>query len=156
MQWLACSFNFHPQCATTQMKHLWKCLDLLSLQPCSFFLQACLTHINARSLEDLLSLLLNTAFLTSCLNLTMLGVTYQDAPQCTPVLHISRRCKKRFLADIVFLKFLQNLKLTHFNLTSLQWANFLSCLCIPLLHTLEVWDMLSRVTIFKFLLQHSD
>ena len=71
------------------MKYLRKCLDLLPLQLRSFFLYVCLTHIDVGSLEDLLGLLLDTAFLTGCLDLTISGVTYQDTPQHISVLHIS-------------------------------------------------------------------
>jgi len=156
MKRLVCSFSFHPQCATTQMTHLRKCFNSLPPLPRSFFCYVRLTHIDAGCLEDILGLLLDTAFLTGCLDLTLSGVTYQDVPQRTSASHASCQCKKTSPVDIVTLESLQTLRLTRFNLTTLQWNSFLSHLRIPSLRCLEVWGTSSVVAISNFLLQHPD
>jgi|SRR5882762_3506974 len=81
-----------------------------------------LAHIIAPNLQDLLSFVYDAVFLTCCSDLSLSDVEYEEQEKMT---------QRKTPMDRVFFKFLWYLRLTHFDASHLQWANFLSCLCIP-------------------------
>lgn len=146
---LLCSFSRDMTYAALQMKYLYRCFNEFPLQPRTFFRHVRLTDVETRNVGDLLQLLALTVFRTGCPDVTMTHVTYQEAP---------RRTRKSVMAGkcVVVLESLQRLKLSYFQLSLLQWGDFLSKLYIPSLHFFEVVGPTSMVAIYEFLLRHSD
>ena len=157
---LACSFSFDPECAYTQMKHLQRCLNFLPRETRTFSRYVRLTHITAKSLDDLLSLLQSTAFLTGCTYITLSDITYEELPRRHCVSHASRRPRRlrgpKSAVATTILESLEHIRLIRLHLSPSQWQDFLSGLHILSLRSLEIWGSSSKVATFDFLRQHSD
>lgn len=154
MQRLDCIFSFDLVEAAQQRQHLKEGFDLLPLEPKSAFDHVHFAHIQTQTLEEVLDLVLNAVLLTGCHTVTLSGVTvHTPPPRASGRVH-SRR--QRSSNDVVYLEFLQKLRLYRFNLSPPQWDSFLSNMIVESLCGLEINGETSMAAVHNFLLQNPD